>query len=135
MTDSDEHPSLGVFASVRRTLQLSLEAVRIRAELFSIELREETHRLVKTFVLVSVFLFFAAAGTLLTSFTLLLLFWDDPRSRLISLSILSLLYLIGAAIAGRLLWRRLTLPRLPFADSLGELEKDRKSFGSNGERR
>ena len=118
--------SHGLIASARRVVQLLLQTLHTRIELFSVELRDEALRTVQALILVSAFIFLTAVALLLVSFTIIFAVWDDPHQRLVALSVLSGVYLLGALVAGGVAWRMLKSDRLPFADTLREFEKDRE---------
>lgn len=122
--DKPEQP--GLFESVRRLVQLVAQSLHVRIGIFSIELREEGQRLVRVFALTAVFLFLAALTVLLLSFTIVFAVWDDPAARITALWILCAAYALGAVVAGVLLSRAIQPDKLPFADTLHELEKDRE---------
>jgi len=124
--EGQPQPSGGLIGSVRRVVQLVLQTAHTRIELFSVELRDEALRTVKALILVSAFIFLTAVALLLVSFTIIFAVWDDPHERVVALSTLSGLYLLGALVAGSVAWRILKSDRLPFADTLHEFEKDRE---------
>ena len=121
----------GLISSARRVVQLLLQTVHTRIELFSVELRDEALRTVQALILVSAFIFLTAVALLLVSFTIIFAVWDDPHQRLVALSVLSGVYLLGALVAGGVAWRMLKSDRLPFADTLHEFEKDREWIKSS----
>ncbi len=126
MAEESPEGKPGLFSSLRRLAQLSLQTLHTRIELFSVELREETGRALQALILVSAFIFLASVGLLLVSFTIIFTVWEDPQERIAALWGLSSLYLLGAAIAGALGWRKLKSDRLPFANTLREFEKDKE---------
>lgn len=127
MPGNEEKPAQpGLFESVRRLLQLVAQTFHVRIGIFSIELREEGQRLVRVLALGAVFLFLAAVTLLLASFTIVFSVWDDPQARLIALWVLCAAYGIGTIVAGVLVSRAIQPEKLPFADTLRELEKDRE---------
>ncbi len=121
----------GVISSARRGVQLVLQTLHTRVELFSVELRDEALRTVQALILVSAFIFLTAVALLLVSFTIIFAVWDDPHQRLVALCVLSTVYLLGALVAGGVAWRILKADRLPFADTLHEFEKDREWIKSS----
>ncbi len=112
----------GVWASLRRILDTLLATAQNRVELFAVELQEEKCRLVEAILCTAAV---AACGMMtlsLATFTIVVLFWE--KGRLAVLGGLCGLYLVGTALAWRALQKRLKA-RQPFADTLGELNKDR----------
>ncbi len=121
MAEADE-TTLGVWASLRRILDTLLATAQNRVELFAVELQEEKCRLVEAILCTAAV---AACGMMtlsLATFTIVVLFWE--KGRLAVLGGLCGLYLVGTVLAWRALQRRLKA-RSAFADTLGELSKDR----------
>ena len=116
----------GLFESVRHLLHLVVQSFHVRIGIFSIELREEGQRMIRLFALTAVFILLAAVTLLLVSFTLVFAFWDSPEARMTALCTLCAAWGIGTVVAGVLISRTVQADKLPFADTLRELEKDRE---------
>ena len=112
----------GLFDSLK-TLAATLVAMgRTRLELLSTEIEEDRVRLMSMLLWTLVALFCAALCTVLLTLLVVVFFWDTHR--LLALGILALLFLLGAAMAGRVVFDKAKAkPRL-FASSLAELSKD-----------
>ena len=119
----------GLFDSVR-TLAATLVAMgRTRLELLSTEIEEERVRLSSMLLWALVALFCAALCIVLVTLLVMVVFWDTHR--LLALGIMALLFLLGAAIAWRVvLDKARAKPRL-FATSLAELSKDRERLNTH----
>lgn len=114
-------------AGLLKAIGRNLAAIsRSRLELFSIEIKEERHRLIQGLIWASAAIFCGAMAFIMMNVTLVYLFWDNAR--LAVLVILTLFYtLLLAAIAigfGRYLKRQ----RPPFADTIREFQKDYECF-------
>lgn len=95
-----------------------------RLELLSTEIEEEYVRLISMLLWMLVALFFAALCIMLATLMVVVVFWDTHR--LLAAGVMALLFLLGAAMAGRVVLEKIKAkPRL-FASSLAELSKDRK---------
>ena len=113
----------GVLSSLRSLGDGLLASVQDRLELFSIELREEKLRLIRTFVWIAAAVFLGLMAVLFASPTLVYLFWESAR--LAVLGGLTGLYtgtLVVIVIAFR---RYLARQPSPFAATLHEMAKDR----------
>lgn len=114
----------GLLGSVRSLADGVLGSVHDRLELLALELHEEKHRLVQTFIWISAIVFLAMLAMVFASLVLVVLFWDTARTQVIS--VLAACYTIGlvAVVLGfrRYLQRQ---PR-PFAATLSELKQDRE---------
>ncbi|MDR2364509.1 MAG: phage holin family protein [Zoogloeaceae bacterium] len=110
----------GFFQTLKRLLHDLLEVGQTRLALFANEAEEERIRLVRTFVLCILALFFLSVGVVLLVAFLTLLFWE---SRLLLLGAVSLGFLaLAAVLIGRC---RASLRRgLLFAATLAELQRD-----------
>ena len=112
----------GVWASLQRILDALLATAQNRVELFAVELQEEKHRLVEAILCAAAVAAFGMMTLTLVTFTVVILFWENGR--LAALAGLSVLYLIGTALAWRALQARLKA-RSAFASTLDEIKKDR----------
>ena len=121
MSDKAETKS-GVWASLKRVLDTLLATAQNRVELFAVELQEEKCRVVEAILCAAAVAALGMMTLTLVTFTVVILFWENGR--LPALSILSVLYLIGTALAWRALQSRLKV-RSAFTNTLDELKKDR----------
>lgn len=112
----------GVWASLKRIVDTLLATVQNRVELFAVELQEEKCRLVEAILCAAAVAAFGMMTLSLLTFTVVILFWENGR--LAALAGLSVLYLVGTALAWRALQARLKA-RSAFAGTLDELKKDR----------
>ncbi len=112
----------GLLGSVRRLADTGLALLHNRAELFAVELQEEKSHVIEILLWVSVLLFFGILAVLVLTATLILL--ASPDSRIYVAGGLSFLYLVGAVWAWFKLKTRLQT-RLPFAQTISEVKKDR----------
>ena len=116
----------GLFDSLKTLAATLVSMGRTRLELLSTEIEEDRVRLMSMLLWTLVALFCAALCTVLLTLLLVVVFWDTHR--LLVLGILALLFLLGAAIAGRVVLDKTKVrPRL-FASSLAELSKDREQL-------
>ena len=113
----------GVLSSLRSLGDGILASVQDRLELFSIELREEKLRLIRTFVWISATVFLGMMAIMFASLTLVYLFWESAR--LAVLGGLTVLY-AGALVVVIVAFRRfLARQPGPFAATLHEIGEDR----------
>lgn len=118
----------GVWASLKRILDTLLVTAENRVELFAVELQEEKCRLVEAILCAFAVAAFGMMALSLVTFTVVVLFWENGRfAALVGLSVL---YLIGTALAWRALQSRLKA-RSAFAGTIEELKKDRACLGTN----
>jgi uncharacterized membrane protein YqjE len=121
ITETDnEAPSLAALA--RKTLATGLGALRNRGELLVVEWQEEKGRIIQILLLAIGALFLAMLGVVLLTGTVLLLVPDQYR--IYVAAGFAVLYLAGAAIAAFAL--KTALKRVPFAESLDQIRKDRE---------
>ena len=128
-TDSSRAAPGGVFDSARHLLGSLVAHLHTRLALFSTEFAEEKLRLTMLVYSALTALFFIFSTLALALLFVVAAFWDTPY-RLHAIGGLTLLALIGAAIA----WSRVraqlrSRPRL-FEASLAELYKDRQQLES-----
>ena len=117
----------GIWASLKRIVEAVLATAQNRVELFAVELQEEKCRLVEAILCAAALAAFGMMTLSLVTFTVVLLFWENGR--LTALGGLSVLYLVGTALAWRALQSRLKA-RSAFAGTLDELKKDRACLGT-----
>lgn len=120
MADS---PRPGLLTSFRSFLAHGLELLQVRAELLATELEEEKTRLLSLLAYGAAAFFLLGAGMVFLAMFLTVLFWDDHR--LLTIGILTLIFLIGGAIALFLALRTARANQRLFAGSLAELAQDR----------
>ncbi len=109
--------------TLSRAARLTLEILRNRLELFSLEAREEAFRLVKLTVWVGALIVFALLTLFLLTFTVV--FALPEEQRLIALAAFTAAYLLGAVVSALAIRRWFKRPP-PFSKSMAELVKDRK---------
>ena len=113
----------GLLGSLRGFADGLLGSVHDRVELLSIELHEEKHRLIQTFIWISAIVFTGMLAIIFASLVLVYVFWETARAAVVS----GLAALYVAAFVGVLVSFRRFLGRQPrpFAATLGELKQDR----------
>ena len=121
--ESQSPGSSGLLGSLRGFADGLISSVHDRIELFSVELQEEKHRLIQTFIWAAAVVMLALLTVLFASFALVALFWETARVAVVS--ILLAVYLAGliAAIVG--LQRFLKRQPKPFQATMAELREDR----------
>lgn len=112
----------GIWASARKILDTVLATAQNRVELLAIELQEEKCRWIEALLCATAVAAFGMMALSLVTFTVVILFWDNGR--LPALIGLSLLYIVGTALAWRALQSRLRA-RSAFTATLDELKQDR----------
>ena len=125
-TMSDKNPPESVFVrSVRRASGVAWQGLEHRAELASIEFREEWHRLVGLIALMQVAVLSAFMAFLCLNVLLFAAFWNTRVGLAIALAVFYAL--VAAGIGVYLRWRSTTAPQ-PFASTIEELRKDREAL-------
>lgn len=121
--DTDNRRPSGLLGPLRALGDGLLAAVQGRMELFSLELREEKFRLIRTVVWVTAAVFLGMLAIIFASLTVVYLFWDSARLAVLG----GLAVFHTAALAAVLLALRRFLARQPkpFAATLQEFAKDR----------
>ncbi|MDE3067617.1 MAG: phage holin family protein [Verrucomicrobiota bacterium] len=122
-------PPRGVLDSVRAVLSAGCALFQNRAELFAVETREETARLVQWLVWVAVIVFLGAMALALATVAVIVAFWDTARMNV--LIGLTLLYGVAAVAGFFVLRNRIRKCPPPFAETISELKKDRQCFNSH----
>jgi uncharacterized membrane protein YqjE len=107
---------------VRNLFAHSLELLQTRIELLATELEEETVRLIGLLAYGAAAFFLLGAGILFLAIFLTVLFWEDHR--LLTLGILTLIFLAGGSVASFFALQTARARRRPFAASLAELAED-----------
>lgn len=124
MTTETQERSSGLLDSVKVLAGTLLAIGQTRLELLSNDLEEERAWLTSMLIWTLVAFFCAALAVVLTALLIVVIFWDSYR--LLALSILIGVFVLGAAYAWRTLCNMTrSKPRL-FSASLGELGKDRE---------
>ena len=108
----------GVWASLQRILDTLLATAQNRVELFAVELQEEKCRLAEAILCAAAAAALGMMTLTLVTFTVVILFWENGR--IPALVGLSMLYLVGTALAWRALRSRLKA-RSAFTGTLEEL--------------
>ena len=118
----------GLLDTLRALGDSLLGSLHDRLELISVEVQEEKHRLIQTFVWISAAIFTGMIAIAFASLTLVVYFWDTAR--VAALGGLTLLY-TGTAVAIVLALRRhLKRQPGPFAATLEEFRTDRACIQS-----
>lgn len=115
--------SSGLLGSLRGFADGLLGSVHDRIELFSVELQEEKHRLVQTFLWASAIVVLALLTLVCASFALVVLFWETARVAVAAGITLAYLVALVAVIVG--FKRYLRRQPKPFQATLSELREDR----------
>lgn len=123
-----EHNPAGVLGSLRNLAATLAAVAATRLEILSTEVEEEKIRIGQLLLLAVAALFFLGLGIVFAAVFLTVLFWDSHR--LFALGALALLFLAAGVIAVRLLQGKAREKSRLFADSLGELAKDRGRLGA-----
>jgi uncharacterized membrane protein YqjE len=116
------HPVSGLFGGLRRVSASLLATLKNRLELLSVELQEETWRLVTVLIGAGLLVCLAFLGLVLLTFTLVFLAGEEARIWL--LAGFTVLYLGGAGVIALFLWRRLKRRPPPFSETISQLRKD-----------
>jgi len=115
--------SPGLLQSIHALADSLLATLEDRIELVSVELQEEKHRLIQTFIWISAAVFTGVMAIAFASITLVYLLWESAR--LAALGGLTLLY-TGALVAIIVGFRRhIARQPKPFAATLSEIKGDR----------
>ena len=117
----------GVLGSLKNLAVTLVAVARTRLEILSTEIEEEKIRIGQLLLFGVVALFFLGLGIIFAAAFLTVLFWESHR--LFVLGALALLFLAAGAISVRLLQNKAHEKSCLFADSLGELAKDRSRLG------
>lgn len=124
--EGSEKISAGL-AGLLKAIASNLAAItRGRLELISLELQEERHRLIQGLIWASAAIFSGAMAFIMINVTVVYLFWENARlAVLITLTLFYTFLLAGIAVGFR---RYLKQQRPPFADTIGEFQKDYECF-------
>lgn len=120
--------SSGLLGSLRGLADGLIGSVHDRIELFTVELQEEKLRLVQTLLWVGAVGVLAMLAVIMTSFALVILFWDTARvAVVVGLTLAYVAGFAGAVVGFRRFLRR--QPK-PFDSTLRELREDRACLRS-----
>lgn len=119
---SEVPESRGLFCSLKRLLATSLEIVRARAELLSVEFEEEVERLAQLFFYAAIALFFSGLAVILISIMIIVAFWNE--NRLLALGILATLFSCIGIFTGMSFLAKMKARSRLFSQSIAELSKD-----------
>ncbi len=115
-------PLRQLIGSVSGLLATAISIGRTRLELFSVEIREELHRIVGLLVWGAIAVLAAGGGILFAGLAVIFAFWDSHR--LLAAVLVTLSYFVLAAVAGLVIRSRLRT-RPPFLQAtLAELASD-----------
>lgn len=124
--DTGSGQRTGLFDSLKKLTSTLLGIVSTRLELLATEIEEERAWLGSMLVWTLVALFCAALGILLATLWVVVYFWDSYR--LLALTVLTLMFLLGAVLSWRVVLGKIRAkPRL-FSTSLAEMSKDREQL-------
>ena len=123
-----ENKPAGVLGSLKGWAATLVDVAHTRLEILSTEVEEEKLRIGQMLLFAVAALFFLGLGIVFTAVFVTVLFWETHR--LLALGAFSLLFLAAGMGAVRLLQAKAREKSRLFADSLGELAKDRSRIGS-----
>ncbi|MCF8034978.1 MAG: phage holin family protein [Desulfarculaceae bacterium] len=112
--------------TARRASSLGLALLRNRVELFSLELREERHRVFSLFLWGGAGLLLGMVGVVLAAFAVIYAF--PPAHRWTAAAVCALIFLAGSGVAFLVVRARLNKSEPPFARTLAELHKDQQAL-------
>lgn len=113
----------GLLDTLRTLGDSLLGSLHDRLELISVEVQEEKHRLIRTFVWISAAIFTGMMAIAFASLTLVVYFWDTAR--VAALGSLTLCYTAALVAIILALRRHLAHQPGPFAATLEEFQEDR----------
>jgi len=119
----DSEPA-GLFGSARNLIDTGLAAVQNRAELLSVEFKEEKDHILEVGFWLTFALFFGIMTVLVLTATVILLFSEEYR--IYAAGAFCIVYLAGTIWAILGLRKRLQSRPVPFAATVEELKKDRE---------
>jgi uncharacterized membrane protein YqjE len=126
MQDPGSNHQGGLFGSVKALTATLLGIAHTRLELLSTELEEEWIRVSSILRWTLIALFCAGLGVVFAALLLVLWLWETHP--LLALGAPAILFLLGAALAGRVVSIKVRAKPRPFAGSLAELSKDREEL-------
>jgi uncharacterized membrane protein YqjE len=116
----------GLFASARNVLGVLVDIGQTRLQLAGTELEEEVLRLAQLLLYAAAALFFLGVGIVLATLLVVLVYWDGPRTLVLSLAALSYLA-AGTALALTVRHKARNKPPL-LATTIAELRRDRDAL-------
>ena len=119
---------LGLFDSAKALVGTLAALAHTRLELLSTELQEEIGRVALLLLWGAMALFFVFLGIIFLALVILIFFWDDHR--VLVASLLAVVFIVLAVVAGAAAWRQIAAKPRPFDASLSELGKDREQLSS-----
>lgn len=123
-----ENKPAGVLGSLKGWVATLVEVAHTRLEILSTEVEEEKLRIVQMLLFAVAALFFLGLGIVFVALFATVLFWETHR--LFTLGALALLFLAAGSGAAFLWHGKAREKSRLFADSLGELAKDRSRLGT-----
>lgn len=124
MTEPASDEKRGILESLKAFAATLVAIAHTRFELLSTELQEAQQRLLLQLAAALLALFCLGIGVVLATMLIVVLFWDTHR--VLTLSLLTLLFLAGAGVILLSAWREAKRNGLPFSATLAELAKDRQ---------
>ena len=124
MTEAASGEKRGILESLKAFAATLVAIAHTRVELLSTELQEVQQRLLLQLAAALLALFCLGIGVVLATLLIVVLFWDTHR--VLTLSLLTLLFLAGAAAIWLSARREAKRHGRPFAATLAELAKDRQ---------
>jgi uncharacterized membrane protein YqjE len=117
-----EPPAPGVLESIRRLCATGVALLQNRVELLGVELDEQKVRFLRVLFLAAITVFLGNTALLVLTATIIVLAGDSARNPV--MIGFSILYVVGAVLAG--LWLRKEIRSSPpaFGETLSELKKD-----------
>jgi len=119
---------LGLFDSAKALVGTLAALAHTRLELLSTELQEEIGRVALLLLWGAMALFFVFLGIIFLALVILIFFWDDHR--VLVASLLAVVFIALAVVAGNAAWRQIAAKPRPFDASLTELGKDSEQLSS-----
>ena len=117
-----------MFDSLRALLATLVALAQTRLELLTVELEQESERLVGTLLWAILGIFCGGLAVLMMALTIVIVFWDGHR--LLAAGLVALLFASLAVAAGLVGRHRLrTRPRF-LSGTIGELERDARALES-----
>ncbi len=124
--DDPESKSGGAVGSLRRIVDSFFAILFSRLQLAAIELQEERIRVVDLLLQAALVVVLGILALVSATATLVVIFWDT--SPVLTLLIITAVYVLGTVLAWWTVRERLKNGPAPFADTLAEFKKDREWF-------
>ena len=123
-TTQNTPPPAGIFDAFRSFVATWVAVIKTRVDIVSTELEEQREWMQRLIILAVAATFCLSIGLVVFTLFVVMIFWDDPRWRLVILGAFSLLYLgVGIALVFMLRNRLKSRPRI-FSTTAEELTKD-----------